>query len=315
MGSSVAGDPLWAVLIQPQLGRFQTLVGIDSSALDVDFTGWNKYVILDRERAFLFPRRANNVEWLERELAAYRALQPIGLAVVPHLLGEWEDDSVYPFPFAAVSRLPGQHPADPSDLLDQLGRVIAQWHEITPPSLPGPARPNIMTEPTCGGSAALSTRRPHTMPLTRQPNALAVETGSHSGSSFSTPPPDFRMSWYMATSTRTSYLRLTATSPGYSIGRRPASTTPSGTSISGNGVPASGVDIEATSLTCGLVRGGPMHWSGDWTPMLPPWRQHSAFAKPYTFLTMNAIPMLSGPWTSISKQSDHELASRRPDPA
>ena len=80
------------------------------------------------------------MEWLERELAAYRALQPIGLAIVPRLLGEWQNDAVYPFPFAAVNRLPGNHPVDASALLNQLGRAIAQWHEITPPSLPG-ARP------------------------------------------------------------------------------------------------------------------------------------------------------------------------------
>ena len=59
MGSSVAGNPLWAVLIPPQLGHFQTLVGIDDAPLEVDFTGWNKYVILDRERAFLFPRQGD----------------------------------------------------------------------------------------------------------------------------------------------------------------------------------------------------------------------------------------------------------------
>ena len=140
VGSRVAGDPLWAVLIPPQLGRFQKLVGVDDAPLEVDFTGWNKYVILDHERAFLFPRRAINVEWLERELAAYRALEPTGLAVVPRLIGEWRDDAVYPFPFAAVSRLSGQHPTDASDLLVQLGRAIAHWHEITPPSLSG-ARP------------------------------------------------------------------------------------------------------------------------------------------------------------------------------
>jgi aminoglycoside phosphotransferase (APT) family kinase protein len=106
----------------------------------VNYAGWNKYVILDPDRAFLFPRRAINVEWLEREVAVYRALEPIDLAVVPRLVGEWRDDSVYPFPFAAVSWLPGEHPADASVFFYQLGGAIAQWHGIIPPDLAG-ARP------------------------------------------------------------------------------------------------------------------------------------------------------------------------------
>jgi aminoglycoside phosphotransferase (APT) family kinase protein len=140
MGSSVAGDPLWAVLIPPRLAYFRTLVGIGDSPLEVDFTGWNKYVVLSSERAYLFPRQAINLEWFERELAVYGALEPTGLRVVPRLLGQWRDDAVYPLPFAAVTRLHGLHPSDASVLLDQLGRAIAQWHEITPPALPG-ARP------------------------------------------------------------------------------------------------------------------------------------------------------------------------------
>ena len=141
MSSSVTGDPLWGVLIPPELSRFKALVGIDNAVpLHVNYAGWNKYVILDPDRAFLFPRRAINVEWLEREVAVYRALEPLDVAVVPRLVGEWRDDSVYPFPFAAVSRLPGEHPADASGFFGQLGGVIAQWHEIVPPNLPG-ARP------------------------------------------------------------------------------------------------------------------------------------------------------------------------------
>jgi len=137
----VKGDPLWAVLIPPRLIRFRERVQIGDERLDVDFTGWNKFVLLAAERAYLFPREPNSVEWFERELAAYRALAPIGLSIVPRLLGEWRDETIYPHPFAAVSRLPGTHPADASDLLDQLGRSIARWHEIAPPELPGSRPP------------------------------------------------------------------------------------------------------------------------------------------------------------------------------
>jgi aminoglycoside phosphotransferase (APT) family kinase protein len=138
--SVIHGNPLWAVLIPPRLLHFRELAGIGDDRLDVDFTGWNKFVLLGAEQVYLFPRKADDVEWFERELAAYRSLEPVGLSIVPRLSGEWRDETVYPYPFAAVSRLPGTHPADASDLLDQLGRAIAQWHSITPPELPG-ARP------------------------------------------------------------------------------------------------------------------------------------------------------------------------------
>ena len=136
----VRGDPLWAVLIPPRLIRFRDVVHIGDEQLEVDFTGWNKFVLLSAERAYLFPREAPDVEWFERELATYRALEPIGLPIVPRLFGEWRDETIYPYPFAAVSRLPGTHPEDASALLNQLGHAMAQWHGMTPPEIPG-ARP------------------------------------------------------------------------------------------------------------------------------------------------------------------------------
>ena len=140
MGTSVVGEPLWAVLIPPQLARFRALVELGETPLTVDLTGWNKYVLLTDDRAFLFPRQANNVEWFARELDTYRALEPTALTVVPRLTGEWRDEAVYPFPFAAVTRLHGVRPPDASVVLDQLGRAIAQWHDLVPPDLHG-ARP------------------------------------------------------------------------------------------------------------------------------------------------------------------------------
>ena len=65
------------------------------------------------DRVFLFPRSAIGVEWFERELAAYRALAKTQLGIVPRLLGCWEDPDIYPFPFAAVTRLRGEVPAEP----------------------------------------------------------------------------------------------------------------------------------------------------------------------------------------------------------
>ena len=141
---SVSGDLIGravnAVLVPPQAERFASLVGVDTGRLVLNVSGWNKLVLMDSDRVFLFPRSAIGVEWFERELAAYRALARAGLSVVPSLLGRWEDPEIYPFPFAAVTRLPGAAPTAPEDLLDQLGRAIARWHDLEPPALAG-ARP------------------------------------------------------------------------------------------------------------------------------------------------------------------------------
>ena len=139
--TAVRGNPLWAVLIPPRLIRFRELTQIDDEQLDVDFTGWNKFVLLAADRAYLFPRDANGVEWFERELAAYRVLEPLKLPVVPRLLEEWRDQTAYPYPFAVVSRLPGSHPADASDLIDPLYRFVAQWHDSEPAEIPGSRPP------------------------------------------------------------------------------------------------------------------------------------------------------------------------------
>jgi len=42
MGSSVVGDPLWAVLIPPQLERFRSLVDLGDGPVSVDLSGFNK---------------------------------------------------------------------------------------------------------------------------------------------------------------------------------------------------------------------------------------------------------------------------------
>jgi aminoglycoside phosphotransferase (APT) family kinase protein len=140
MSGGLIGPAVNAVLVPPQAERFASLVGADASRLTVNVAGWNKLVLMDADRVFLFPRAAAGVEWFERELAAYRALTGARLSVLPQLLGRWEDPEIYPFPFAAVTRLRGAPPAAPEDLIDQLGAAIACWHELEPPPLPG-ARP------------------------------------------------------------------------------------------------------------------------------------------------------------------------------
>jgi aminoglycoside phosphotransferase (APT) family kinase protein len=140
VGEDNAGRPVHAVLAPPQAQRFAAVADVDPDRLVLNVTGCNKLVLLDCDRVFLFPRSAAGVEWFERELAAYQALATTRLDIVPRLLGCWEDPDIYPFPFAAVTRLRGEVPAEPEALIEQLGRAIACWHELEPPALAG-ARP------------------------------------------------------------------------------------------------------------------------------------------------------------------------------
>jgi hypothetical protein len=125
VGGDVIGRAVNAVLVPPQAERFAALTGADLDRLVLNVTGWNKLVLLDSDRVFLFPRAADGVEWFERELAVYQALAGTRLRVVPRLLGRWHEPRIYPFPFAAVTRLRGAVPAQPQALLEQLGQAIA----------------------------------------------------------------------------------------------------------------------------------------------------------------------------------------------
>jgi Phosphotransferase enzyme family len=131
VGEDIVGRPVDAVLAPLQAERFAAVAGADLDRLVLNVTGMNKLVLLDVDRVFLFPRSALGVEWFERELAAYRVLATTRLGIVPRLLGYWDDPDIYPLPFAAVTRLHGQVPAEPEALLGQLGRAIARWR---PPS-------------------------------------------------------------------------------------------------------------------------------------------------------------------------------------
>lgn len=184
------GDPLWAVLIPPRLERFREITGLGGARLAADFTGWSKYALLAGDSVFLFPREPGGVGRFEHELSVYRALEPAGLAVVlPRVVRQWRDDAVYPFPFAEVTRLPGQRPADPARLFGQLGQVLARCHMVTPPGLPGARLPahhqrphmrwlrralNPATSSDAAAEAAHRLGRPDRLPAWRQRLAAAA---------------------------------------------------------------------------------------------------------------------------------------------
>jgi hypothetical protein len=76
VSGDLVGRAVNAVLLPPQAERFASLVGVELDRLVLNVSGWNKLVLVDSERVFLFPRAASGVEWFERELAVYRALDP-----------------------------------------------------------------------------------------------------------------------------------------------------------------------------------------------------------------------------------------------
>jgi hypothetical protein len=56
VSGGVVGRAVNAVLVPPQAERFASLVGVDLDQLVLNVSGWNKLVLLDSDRVFLFPR-------------------------------------------------------------------------------------------------------------------------------------------------------------------------------------------------------------------------------------------------------------------
>jgi aminoglycoside phosphotransferase (APT) family kinase protein len=131
-------ERLHAVLIEPQLRRLRELCGLGGVPLTASFEGWHRHAVLTPERVFLFPRDRSRVPGLRHEAAVLRALEGRGVPA-PRLLGHWRDPRISPYPFIAVSRLPGRSWArleaeatldQVAALLEGLGRAIATWHRL-----------------------------------------------------------------------------------------------------------------------------------------------------------------------------------------
>lgn len=134
----MGADRIHAILIEPQLERFRELCGLGDAPLSVTFEGWHRHAILSSDRVFLFPRDRLRVPGLLREAAVLEALQGRGVPA-PRLLGRWRDEGVSPYPFSAVSRLPGRtwSGLEADATLDQLtamlsglGQAVASWHRL-----------------------------------------------------------------------------------------------------------------------------------------------------------------------------------------
>ena len=137
----VRGDPCVGRADPSRLSRFRELVQIGDGQLDVDFTGWNKFVLLSPAVCVLVSREAPNVEWFDRKLAAYRALEPADFKLCPDFWGNGGTRPFIPigsppFPDFLVLTQPKL-----ADLFDQLGRTIARWRELAPPEVAGSRPP------------------------------------------------------------------------------------------------------------------------------------------------------------------------------
>ena len=133
-----------AVLIEPQLARFRHLCGLEGVPLATSFEGWHRHAVLAPDRVFLFPRDRSRVPVLRHEVTLLQALDGRGVPAA-RLLGRWDDREVSPYPFVAVSRLPGQTWSQREaaatlgqveGMLESLGRALASWHRIDRRTLP-----------------------------------------------------------------------------------------------------------------------------------------------------------------------------------
>ena len=136
-------DPLEGVLHADRLDRFCLRFGLRRAALEANFDGWHKRVILSPDSAFLFPRYDEDVPQVRREAAALAFLHNVDL--VPTLIGAWDEPGISPYPFLQTERRFGTSYDDIEDelnlegvanVLERLGAATAAWHSVATDDLP-----------------------------------------------------------------------------------------------------------------------------------------------------------------------------------
>ena len=137
-------DPLEGVLHADRLDRFCRRFGLRRDDLDADFSGWHKRAILAPEDVFLFPRHDEDIPLVEREAVALNAVGD--LEVTPALRAMHREPDISPYPFLQTQRRRGTNYSsiegdlaldDVGGVLEQVGRAIAQWHDLDVRSLDG----------------------------------------------------------------------------------------------------------------------------------------------------------------------------------
>ena len=138
--------PALAVVAPPRLARFREVLGLgDDDPIDADFTGWSKLVLLTPRHAVLFPRDHTQVDALWRDVAALRAVEPLGLPCIPVVRDTLEDPAISAYPVVVLDRMPGR-PLDQliesmgvdelGAVFEELGRLAAGWHAVDPAVVP-----------------------------------------------------------------------------------------------------------------------------------------------------------------------------------
>ena len=113
MSGEVVGQAVNAVLAPPQAERFARVADVDLSQLVRNVTGRNKLVLFALDRVFRVSGGwPSALGGSSENLPTYQGLAKMQLDVVPRLLGRWQDPEIYPFPFAAVTRLRGEAPIE-----------------------------------------------------------------------------------------------------------------------------------------------------------------------------------------------------------
>ena len=138
--------PALAVVAPPRLARFREVLGLgDDDPIDADFTGWSKLVLLTPRHAVLFPRDHTQVDALWRDVAALRAIEPLGLPCIPVVRATLEEPAISAYPVVVLDRMPGR-PLDQlietmgvdelGAVFEDLGRLAAAWHAVDPAVVP-----------------------------------------------------------------------------------------------------------------------------------------------------------------------------------
>ena len=126
--------------------RFRALLGLtEDDPIEANFTGWSKLVLLTSTQAVLFPRDHTQVDALQRDVTALRAMEALHLGVIPRVRAVWDDPEVSALPVVVVDRLLGtgldalvERLPRPvlGDLFAELGALVARWHEVDPDAVP-----------------------------------------------------------------------------------------------------------------------------------------------------------------------------------
>jgi aminoglycoside phosphotransferase (APT) family kinase protein len=139
--------PLEVVLTPPQREQLRRVLDLpDLSDVELTGEGWHRFAVLAPGQVLLLPRSHRWVPGLRREVAALEFLGARGVAV-PRLLASISDDRLWPYPATLISRYDARPwsalqesagLARVTEMLVQLGRLVASYHRIDVAELPEP---------------------------------------------------------------------------------------------------------------------------------------------------------------------------------